>query len=114
MPGRIALRSGRPADHGRSLRSGWADAPEESPAKAFRLPPWVPSGRTVSTAIVVVVSIASRRGAPRWRQRDVRLAGSHANSDCGSAAARGQRRWWCGANRGRASADRGGHIGVRR
>ena len=64
MPGRIALRSGRPAGP-RPFSSEWlaADAPEESPAKAFRLPPWVPSGRTVSTAIVVVVSIAAAGAA---------------------------------------------------
>ncbi|MCD6056809.1 MAG: hypothetical protein K0Q89_339 [Thermomicrobiales bacterium] len=64
MPGRIAVRSGRPAGP-RPFSSEWlaADAPEESPPKAFRLPPWVPGGRTISTAIVVVVSVAAASAA---------------------------------------------------
>jgi hypothetical protein len=64
MPGRIAVRSGRPAGP-RPFSSEWlaADAPEESPPTAFRLPPWVPNGRSVSTAILVVVSIAAASAA---------------------------------------------------
>ncbi len=64
MPGRMAVRSGRPAGP-RPFSSEWlaADASEESPPKAFRLPPWVPSGRTISTAILVVVSIAAAGAA---------------------------------------------------
>jgi len=60
MPGRMAVRSGRPAGP-RPFSSEWlaSDAPVESPPTAFRLPPWVPNGRTVSTAIVIVVSIAA-------------------------------------------------------
>ena len=64
MPGRIAVRAGRAAGP-RPFSSEWlaADAPEESPPTAFRLPPWVPSGRAVSTAILVVVSIAAASAA---------------------------------------------------
>ncbi len=64
MPGRITVRSGRPAGP-RPFSSEWlaADAPEESPRTAFRLPPWVPNGRSVSTAILVVVSIAAASAA---------------------------------------------------
>jgi hypothetical protein len=64
MPGRIAVRSGRPAGP-RPFSSEWlaADAPEGSPPTAFRLPPWVPNGRSVSTAILVVVSIAAASAA---------------------------------------------------
>ena len=64
MPGRIAVRAGRPASP-RPFSSEWlaADAPEESPPTAFRLPPWVPNGRTVSTAILVVVSITAASAA---------------------------------------------------
>ena len=64
MPGRIAVRSGRPAGP-RPFSSEWlaADAPQESPPTAFRLPPWVPNGRSVSTAILVVVSIAAASAA---------------------------------------------------
>jgi hypothetical protein len=64
MPGRLAVRSGRPTGP-RPFSSEWlaADAPEESPPTAFRLPPWVPNGRTVSTAILVIVSIAAASAA---------------------------------------------------
>ena len=64
MPGRMAVRAGRPATP-RPFSSEWlaADAPEESPPTAFRLPPWVPNGRTVSTAILVVVSITAASAA---------------------------------------------------
>lgn len=60
MPGRMAVRSER-ATGPRPFSSEWlaADAPGESPPTAFRLPPWVPSGRTVSTAILVIVSMAA-------------------------------------------------------
>ena len=60
MPNRIGVRSGRPAGP-RPFSSEWlaADAPEASPATPFRLPAWVPAGRTVSTAMLVVVSIAA-------------------------------------------------------
>ena len=60
MPGRMAVRPGRAAGP-RPFSSEWlaADAPEDSPPTAFRLPPWVPNGRTVSTAILVVVSMAA-------------------------------------------------------
>jgi hypothetical protein len=60
MPGRIAVRSGRP-DGPRPFSSEWlaADAPVESPPTAFRLPTWIPNGRTVSTAMLVVVSLAA-------------------------------------------------------
>ena len=64
MPGRMAVRSGRP-NGPRPFSSEWlaAVAPEESPPTRFRLPPWVPTGRTVSTAILVVVSIAAASAA---------------------------------------------------
>ncbi len=64
MPGRIAVRSGRP-DGPRPFSSEWlaADAPEEPPRTAFRLPTWIPSGRTMSTAILVVVSLAAASAA---------------------------------------------------
>jgi hypothetical protein len=64
MPGRLAVRSGRPASP-RPFSSEWlaADAPEESPPTAFRLPPWVPNGRAVSTVILVIVSIAAASAA---------------------------------------------------
>ena len=61
MPGRIAVRSGRP-DGPRPFSSEWlaADAPPvESSPTAFRLPTWIPNGRTVSTAMLVVVSLAA-------------------------------------------------------
>jgi len=60
MPGRMAVRSGR-ATGPRPFSSEWlaADVPDESPPTAFRLPSWVPNGRTVSTAILVVVSMAA-------------------------------------------------------
>lgn len=60
MPGRIAVRSGRP-DGPRPFSSEWlaADSPVESPRTAFRLPTWIPNGRTLSTAILVVVSLAA-------------------------------------------------------
>src|SRR5687768_11496818 len=60
MPGRIAVRSGRP-DGPRPFSSEWlaAEAPVESPPTAFRLPTWIPNGRTVSTAMLVVVSLAA-------------------------------------------------------
>src|SRR5215218_8644882 len=64
MPNRISVRSGRPAGP-RPFSSEWlaADAPEASPATAFRLPAWVPAGRTISTAILVLVSIAAASAA---------------------------------------------------
>ena len=60
MPNRISVRSGRPAGP-RPFSSEWlaADAPEASPATPFRLPTWVPTGRTVSTVMLVVISIAA-------------------------------------------------------
>jgi hypothetical protein len=60
MPNRIGVRSGRPAGP-RPFSSEWlaADAPEASQVTPFRLPTWVPTGRTVSTAMLVVVSIAA-------------------------------------------------------
>ena len=60
MPGRIAVRSGRPGGP-RPFSSEWlaADAPVESPPTAFRLPTWIPNGRAVSTAMLVIVSTAA-------------------------------------------------------
>jgi hypothetical protein len=60
MPGRIAMRSGRP-DGPRPFSSEWlaADEPEESPRAVFRLPSWIPNGRTLSTAMLVVISLAA-------------------------------------------------------
>jgi hypothetical protein len=60
MPGRIGVRSGRTAGP-RPFSSEWlaVDAPEASAATPFRLPAWVPTGRTVSTAMLVVVSVAA-------------------------------------------------------
>jgi hypothetical protein len=60
MPGRIAARSGRP-DGPRPFSSEWlaADTPVEPPRPAFRLPGWIPNGRTMSTAMLVVVSLAA-------------------------------------------------------
>jgi hypothetical protein len=70
MPGRMAVRSGRAAGP-RPFSSEWlaADAPEELPPAAFRLPLWVPNGRTLSTAILVVVSIAAASLALRGGDR---------------------------------------------
>jgi hypothetical protein len=64
MPTRIAARSGRSAGP-RPFSSEWlaADAPEAPPATVFRLPAWVPAGRTISTAMLVVVSIAAASAA---------------------------------------------------
>lgn len=64
MPSRIAVRPGRPAGP-RPFSSEWlaADAPEPPAATAFRLPTWVPTGRTVGTAMLVVVSIAAASAA---------------------------------------------------
>ena len=64
MPGRIAARSGRP-DGPRPFSSEWlaADTPEKPPRTEFRLPTWVPSGRTMSTTILVVVSLAAASAA---------------------------------------------------
>jgi hypothetical protein len=60
MPGRIAVRPGRP-DGPRPFSSEWlaADAPEAVPRTAFRLPTWIPNDRTVSTAMLVVISLAA-------------------------------------------------------
>ena len=64
MPGRIAARSGRP-DGPRPFSSEWlaADTPVEPPRAAFRLPAWMPNGRTLSTAMLIAVSLAAA-GAP--------------------------------------------------
>lgn len=64
MPGRMAVRSGRP-DGPRPFSSEWlaADPPTEPPRAAYRLPGWIPTGRTVSTGILVIVSIAAASAA---------------------------------------------------
>ncbi len=64
MPGRMAVRSGRP-DGPRPFSSEWlaADPPAEPPRAAYRLPGWIPTGRTVSTVILVIVSIAAASAA---------------------------------------------------
>src|SRR5919106_3176917 len=64
MPGRMAVRSGRSAGP-RPFSSEWlaADAPIEPPRAAYRLPAWIPNGRTVSTVILIVVSIAAASAA---------------------------------------------------
>jgi hypothetical protein len=64
MPGRMAVRSGRSAGP-RPFSSEWlaADTPAEPPRAAYRLPTWIPNGRTVSTAILVIVSIAATSAA---------------------------------------------------
>lgn len=64
MPGRMAVRSGRP-DGPRPFSSEWlaADPPAEPPRAAYRLPGWIPTGRTVSTGILVIVSIAAASAA---------------------------------------------------
>ena len=64
MPGRIAVRSGRP-DGPRPFSSEWlaADPPAEPPRAAYRLPGWIPTGRTVSTGILVIVSMAAASAA---------------------------------------------------
>ena len=60
MPGRIPVRSARP-DGPRPFSSEWlaADAPVELPRTGFRLPAWIPNGRTMSTAMLVVISLAA-------------------------------------------------------
>ncbi len=60
MPGRIAARSGRP-DGPRPFSSEWlaADTPVEPPRAAFRFPAWIPTGRTLSTAMLIAVSLAA-------------------------------------------------------
>jgi hypothetical protein len=60
MPGRMAVRSGR-SPGPRPFSSEWlaTDSAVEPPRPAYRLPAWIPNGRTVSTGIVVIVSIAA-------------------------------------------------------
>lgn len=60
MPGRMAVRPARPAGP-RPFSSEWlaADTPPEPPRVSFRLPTWIPNGRTVSTALVIIVSLAA-------------------------------------------------------
>ena len=64
MPGRIAVRSGRP-DGPRPFSSEWlaGDTPVDPPRAAYRLPAWIPTGRTVSTGILIIVSIAAASAA---------------------------------------------------
>src|SRR5215213_8739890 len=64
MPGRMAVRSGR-SDAPRPFSSEWlaADSPAEPPRTAYRLPGWIPTGRTVSTGILIIVSIAAAGAA---------------------------------------------------
>jgi hypothetical protein len=64
MPGRIAVRSTRAAGP-RPFSSEWlaADTPVEPARAAYRLPTWIPNGRAVSTAILVIVSIAAAGAA---------------------------------------------------
>jgi len=64
MPGRLAVRSGRPASP-RPFSSEWlaVDSPTEPPRTAYRLPIWIPTGRTLSTVILVIVSIATASAA---------------------------------------------------
>jgi hypothetical protein len=64
MPGRIAVRSGRSGGP-RPFSSEWlaADDPPEPPRAAYRLPAWIPNGRTVSTAILIIVSVAAAGAA---------------------------------------------------
>ncbi len=60
MPGRIAVRSGRP-NGPRPFSSEWlaADTPIAAPRTTPRLPSWIPNARTVSTAMLIVVSLAA-------------------------------------------------------
>jgi hypothetical protein len=64
MPGRMVVRSGR-ADGPRPFSSEWlaADTPAEPARAAYRLPGWIPTGRTVSTGILIIVSIAAASAA---------------------------------------------------
>ena len=64
MPGRMVVRSGR-SDGPRPFSSEWlaADPPNEPARAAYRLPAWIPTARTVSTGIVIVVSIAAASAA---------------------------------------------------
>jgi len=64
MPGRLAVRSGRP-DGPRPFSSEWlaGDTPADPPRAAYRLPAWIPTGRTVSTGILIIVSIAAASAA---------------------------------------------------
>src|SRR4051812_13870557 len=64
MPGRMVVRLGRP-DGPRPFSSEWlaADTPAEPPRAAYRLPGWIPTGRTVSTGILIIVSIAAASAA---------------------------------------------------
>src|SRR5687768_5409987 len=99
MPGRIAVRSARP-DGPRPFSSEWlaADAPPvESSPRAFRLPTWIPNGRTVSTAMLVIVSLAAAIAAlvgsnramvvtPTPSQTLTALAPASVPSDAGNVA----------------------------
>lgn len=64
MPGRMAKRPGRSAGP-RPFSSEWlaTDTAVEPARPAYRLPTWIPNGRTVSTAIVVIVSMAAASAA---------------------------------------------------
>src|SRR5829696_3280704 len=82
MPGRMAVRSGRP-DGPRPFSSEWlaADPPAEPPRAAYRLPGWIPTGRTVSTGILVIVSIAAASAALLGGNRAMFTAPAPAVSD---------------------------------
>ena len=60
MGGRIAGRSARP--HGpQPFSSEWlsSETPHVAPPARFRLPQWIPDGRTITATLVVVVSLAT-------------------------------------------------------
>ena len=60
MPGRIAVRSSRPAGP-RPFSSEWlaTDMLPEPTRTTFRLPSWIPNGRTLSTAMLIVVALGA-------------------------------------------------------
>ena len=60
MPGRLAVRSSRPAGP-RPFSSEWlaTDTLPEPTRPSFRLPSWIPNGRTLSTAMLIVVALGA-------------------------------------------------------
>jgi hypothetical protein len=60
MPGRLSSHASRPDDP-RPFSSAWlaADPPAAPTRRQFRFPAWVPDGRSLSAAFMVVVSLAA-------------------------------------------------------
>jgi hypothetical protein len=62
MPGRLGMRATQP-DGPRPFSSEWLESETSAepppPRAAFRLPEWIPDGRTLSAAMVVAISLVS-------------------------------------------------------